>query len=113
MEPLFKGHKSFFPCFCENRKRPQPRQTRGKVGSRGAGPTQHLQRQINAGAPGCGGRCPVLKPMKFLLEEEPEDTPQGFQRLALWANPEPDVGGTVTWESLYLLQDGVPGRHNL
>lgn len=51
--------------------------------------------------------------MKFLLEEEPEDTPQGFQRLALWANPEPDVGGTVTWESLYLLQDGVPGRHNL
>lgn len=39
MEPLFKGHKSFFSCFCENPKRPQHRQTRGKAGSRGAGPT--------------------------------------------------------------------------
>lgn len=30
--------------------------------------------------------------MKFLLEEEPEDTPQGFQRLALWASR------SLTWE---------------
>ena len=100
MEPLLKGHKSFLPCFCEHPKRPLHRQTRGKEGSRGAGPTSTSSPDKRR-APGCGGRCPVLKPTKFLLEEEPLDTPQGFQRLALWANREPHVGGTITWESLY------------